>query len=50
MMEHSKRPTPDEEPKILEPVLIKIGTKECIHIDKNEVRKSVSHVKKFCVL
>lgn len=39
-MEHSKRAmTDDEEPKVLEPVLIKTDTKDRIRIDKNEVRK-----------
>lgn len=41
MMEHLKRALSDEEPKILEPVLIKIDTKEQIRIDKNEVRTNV---------
>lgn len=36
-MEHSKRARSDEE-KILEPVLIKVDTKDCIRIDKNEVK------------
>lgn len=37
MMENSKR-AGDEEPKVLEPVLIKIDTNECIHINKNEFK------------
>ncbi|KAG5317031.1 RNF8 ligase, partial [Pseudoatta argentina] len=37
-MEHSKRISPNEEPKILEPVLIKTVTNERINIDKNEFK------------
>ncbi|KYN34316.1 E3 ubiquitin-protein ligase RNF8-B [Trachymyrmex septentrionalis] len=37
-MEHSKRTLSDEEPKILEPVLIKTVTNERINIDKNEFK------------
>ncbi|XP_011686572.1 PREDICTED: E3 ubiquitin-protein ligase RNF8-B-like isoform X3 [Wasmannia auropunctata] len=37
-MEQPKRAAPNEELKILEPVLIKVGTDERIHIDKNEFK------------
>lgn len=46
-MEHSKRALSDE-PKILEPVLIKTDTNERINIDKNEVRSvSTRRVRKI---
>lgn len=40
-MKHSKRARSDVEPKILEPVLIKTDTKDCIRIDKNEVKRNI---------
>lgn len=43
-MEHSKRAMPDEEPKVLEPVLIKTDTEDRIRIDKNEVKKHIVNI------
>lgn len=46
-MDHSKRARSDGELKILEPVLIKTDTKECIRIDKNEVKNKNKVNQKF---